>query len=88
MLATGEGEGHLARLFKAKVSRHVPATAIGGNALNYEGVMGYDNPLVSVWRFAIYGGMQLAGDDPRVPATTFYITVIPRNLPQVSSPID
>ena len=79
MLVPAERENIFSHLFKAKVSRRVPPTSIGGDALIYEGVMGHDNPLASAWRFAIYGGLQLGGDDPRRRATTFYVTVIPRN---------
>lgn len=79
MLLTREGESLFAPMFHLRASRRVPVTSIGGDALIYEGMMDHANPLASLWRFAIYGGIQLGGDDPRVRASTFYVTVIPRD---------
>lgn len=79
MLLTPQGEKIYAPLFDLKASRRVPVTSIGGDALIYEAVMDRDNPLGSLWRFAIYGGAQLGGDDPRVRASTYYVVVTPQN---------
>ena len=78
MLLTAEGERLYAPVFGLKAARRVPVTTIGGGALTYEGVMDTTNSLASAWRFAIYGGIQLGGDDPRERASTYYVTVIPR----------
>jgi len=78
MLLTSEGEKLYAPMFNLRASRKVPVTSIGGDALIYEGMMDRTNPLGSLWRFAIYGGIQLGGDDPRVRASTYYVTVMPR----------
>jgi hypothetical protein len=64
MLATGEGERYLARLFKAKVSRHVPTTSIGGDALIYEGVMGPRTPSAALPRPSSSRRWRLPGDWP------------------------
>jgi hypothetical protein len=77
MLLTQEGERYLAPMFHMKAAHRVHVTSIGGDALIYEGIMDASNPLGSLWRFAIYGGIQLGGDDPRVRASTYYVTVIP-----------
>lgn len=80
MLASPNGRQYMDRLFSARAGRRVGVTSIGGGALTYEAAMGADNPLVSAWRFAIYDGLELAGDDPRVRASTWYATVLPVGL--------
>lgn len=78
MLLNAEVERLYAPVFSLKAARRVPITSIGGGALIYEGVMDTTNSFASVWRFAIYGGIQLSGDDPRERASTYYVTVMPR----------
>lgn len=80
MLASPNGRQYMDRLFTARAGRRIAVTSIGGGALTYEAAMGADNPLVSAWRFAIYDGLEIAGEDPCVTASTWYATVLPIGL--------
>ena len=71
-------EAQLASIFNMRAARRVPLTSIGGDTLIYEGAMAQGEPLCSAWRLAIYGGMELAGDDSRVRASVFYVIVTPK----------
>ncbi len=84
MLLTSEGEKFYAPMFDLKAARRVPVTSIGGDALIYEGIADNSHPLGSLWRFAIYGGLQLGGTDPRERASTYYVTVLPRDQKQAA----
>jgi hypothetical protein len=42
---------------------------LGVGTFKYEGVQGVDNPELSIWKFSIYGGLQL-GDSPQAPSET------------------
>lgn len=66
----------LAKLFTARAVRHV-ATSIGGGALTYEGALGASHAIHAVWRFSIYGGLELAGADPRERGSVHYVAVTP-----------
>jgi len=53
------------KLFRANVRAHVCAD-LGDGTVAYEGVQGIDNPVISGWKFSLYGGITL-GCDPRKP---------------------
>ena len=56
------GAGFADHLFAWKARDRVTAT-LGGNAFSYEGLQGADDERLTLWRFAIYGGV-LFGRDP------------------------
>lgn len=81
MHLTDEQGNYFARFFDDKVSRRVALASIGGDALIYEGIMSAECPLLSLWRIAVYGGLELAGDDPHARSTSSYIVVKPLREP-------
>ena len=67
----------LAQALAAKAARRVPAVSIGGGALDYEGALAFGDQITAIWRFTIYGGLQLAGSDARERGSTHYVVVTP-----------
>lgn len=72
-----ESEHLLEHVFASRASHRVGPVTIGGGALSYQGAMDRSNEFFSAWRFMIYGGMVLAGDDPNARTRTFYVTAWP-----------
>lgn len=49
------------KFFRVNVAAHV-SNDLGQGTFMYEGVQGIDNPVITVWKFSIYGGLALGGD--------------------------
>ncbi len=78
-LIAREAEQGIASAFSLKVSHRV-FRDIGNGAFVYEGVMNEtEEPTCSLWRFSLYGGLELAGEDLTVRARTFYVRILPRD---------
>lgn len=74
-----EAERHIAPAFSLKASHRV-FRDIGNGAFVYEGLMNdAEEPTCSLWRFSLYGGVELAGEDSTARARTFYVTILPRD---------
>ena len=67
----------LEQALTAKAARRVPAVFIGGGVLDYEGALAFGDQIYAIWRFTIYGGLQLAGADGRERGSTHYVAVTP-----------
>jgi hypothetical protein len=84
-LPTPGAANRLARFFSYRAARKIPSTTIGGGALTYEAAMAVDNPMLSVWRFAIYDGIEFAGEDESLRASTHYVFLHPQRLGQATA---
>lgn len=85
MLLPPQTEKPFADLFTAN-ARKLPVTRIGGEALTYQGSMAFDDPRVSIWRFELFNGLLIGGQDFQVRATTFYISTVPKGHSITSMP--
>ena len=57
----------------------IAETTIGGGALSYEAQGVVDGLPTSVWRLSIYGGIEMAGEDPRVRTRETYVVITPKD---------
>ena len=53
----------------------IAETIIGGGALSYEAQGVSDGLPTSIWRLSIYGGIEMAGEDPRVRTKETYVVI-------------
>jgi hypothetical protein len=69
------------KFFRVRVKTRVFAD-VGQGTFIYEGVQGVDNPVITAWRIAIYGGVQLGGDAtaPGENSTIFGMFSGPRHV--------
>lgn len=59
------GECYMKDLFRMR-SAAMAQGQLGAGTILYEGVQGFDDPFLSIWRFRLYGGMTVTGD-PKAP---------------------
>ena len=64
-----EGEAIFSTLIEARCHREVHVD-LGDGAFVYDGYQGVDYPELTVWRFTVFGGIELAGDPAAPGATT------------------
>lgn len=77
MLLPPQTEKPFADLFAAN-ARRLPITRIGGEALTYQGAMAFEDPRVSIWRFELFNGLLIGGENFQVRGTKFYVTTVPK----------
>ena len=65
-MLTSEGERIFAELLSMRASNRVQKS-VGGGLFTYEGAQGVDDVGLTIWKFEIYGGIQMMGD-PAAPA--------------------
>ena len=68
-----QAEQSLAYAFGLKVTHRV-RECVGDGALTYEGVMNAEEPNCSLWRFSIYGGIEIGGEDLHIRSRALYVT--------------
>jgi hypothetical protein len=74
LLLTDQEARRFAQLFGTKGER-IERTTIGGGALSYVAVGVSGHLPISTWQWSVYGGLELAGDDPRLRTRDFFILV-------------
>jgi hypothetical protein len=74
-LATAEQAKIMGQLFALRSGRAVPLTQLGGGVLTYHSAMGVDDPLCSIWRYSLYSGLELAGEDQWLRASDWFVGV-------------
>ncbi len=79
MVPTKDGEALLDVLLSKRGTARV-RVSLGGGTFTYEALQGIDNPQVSAWRFLIYGGIVLGGDDPTVRSGSIGVLTGPRRV--------
>jgi hypothetical protein len=63
---TRRGASLIEPWFKGRGGARAQAS-LGRGLVEYEGVQAIDNPALTIWRFRLYGGVQLADDPRRTP---------------------
>jgi len=81
MVPTRDGEAILNGLLSKRGAARIKAI-VGGGTFAYEGLQGTDNPQVTAWRFRLYGGLVLGGDDPAVRSGRIGGLTGPRRMQQ------
>lgn len=78
------GAAFLRRSF-AMTGERIGETIIGGGALSHEAQGVSDGLPTSVWRLTIYGGIEVAGENPRARTTETYVVITPKAAPEVAA---
>jgi hypothetical protein len=63
---TDRGRDFFQRNFFSLRSANRALVSLGNRSIIYEGIQAFDCPQITVWRFHIYGGLILGGDDAHV----------------------